>query len=42
MLHLNIIMLMGLSMSLNKISIYIETNTKKTPNLVFKTYTLMI
>ena len=29
MLHLNIIMLMALSMSLNKISIYIETNTKK-------------
>ena len=28
MLHLNITMLMGKSMSLNKISIYIETNTK--------------
>ena len=28
MLHLNITMLMGKSMSLNKITIYIETNTK--------------
>ena len=28
MLHLNITMLMGKSMSLNKISIYIETNAK--------------
>ena len=29
-------------MSLNKISIYIETNTKKKQNRMFKTYTLMI
>ena len=36
MLHLNITMLMGKSMSLNKISIYIETNTK----IEYRKYTI--
>ena len=36
MLHLNITMLKGKSMSLNKISIYIETNTK----IEYRKYTI--